>query len=281
MTVETILAKFKKDESNNISAFKGKSGSNRYQISLDISKRISNPHKIQQRSTSLCGAVVFLQCIAKKHPEVYAQYIIDLFEKGEASIGKLQVKPSRACKSLFKDTIPRATIVDVDWIGLASLRDSTNTLFNYDHPSDQLAGITTPGCLAGWFKKTELFGSVENETNLIFDKGSRNLLQANLRYSTDYHVCLFVGSKILVTADNIKLKKGSAPADHWVILNSKVLLDNMPANLDMTSQVDVQDKKISFNIQTWGNNQMPVNKANTSLKVSEFLDYYYGYVCVK
>lgn len=243
MTVETILTKFKRNKPSSKSAFKGINTSSRHQIALDISTRINNPYRIQQRDTSLCGAVVFLQCIAKKHPEIYAQYIIGLFEKGEASIGNLQVKPSNACKSLFENTIPRSSIVNVDWIGLASLRDSTNTFLNYSHPSDQLAGITTPGDLAGWFKKTKLFSSVENETNLLFDKNAKNLLQANLRYSTDYHVCLFVGSKVLVTANNTQLKKGRTPADHWVILNSKMLLDNMPANLDITSQVDIQDKK--------------------------------------
>ena len=278
MNIELLLSDFEKRGRNGDNAFIGITS--RHQIRIDINKRVKYPATINQGYSSLCGPTVFLQCIAKTHPEIYVRYIIDLFEKGEASIGKLKVKPGSDCKSLFKKNITRQVMTKIDWIGLASLRDSSNIFFDYGKPSDEFAGITTPGCLAGWFKKTGLFNNVINNTNLIFDKSSENLLEANKYRKEGYQVCLFLGSKILYTSNAFKLKKGTVPADHWAILNSQILLNRMPTPI-CTEKLGIEDKKISFNLQTWGEAEYPVTKINPQLKVSEFLDYYYGYVCVK
>jgi hypothetical protein len=60
----------------------------------------------------------------------------------------------------------------VDWVALASLRDSTNLFSDYQSHTNAAAGITLPGTLAGWFSASG-FSQVENRTNLVFDSDLR------------------------------------------------------------------------------------------------------------
>ncbi|XOZ32373.1 hypothetical protein ACMDCT_09150 [Halomonadaceae bacterium KBTZ08] len=239
-----------------------------------LRERINTPHKISQQGTSLCGPSVYLYVLAKQYPAVYAQYIVDLFSKGEARIGNLVVKPSKACRS-YDYSEESVRIHPVDWIGAASLRDSSNAIFAYDHPSDAASGITLPSHLESWFK-TSGFASSTRNTNLIFDKGIGNLAKASLKFDSGHNVCLFVGATMLYSS----AKKGLVPADHWVVMNSRPLIDGKPLSpaLIKRNPDDLSDRKISFDVYTWGHKAWSVNKFRRNLTVAEFLDYYYGFV---
>jgi hypothetical protein len=80
--------------------------------------RVAGLSQIHQRGSSLCGPASFMYAIATDKPHVYVKYIIDLYEQGEAAIGNLRVKPGADCKNYKAERI-----TDIDWIGLASLRD--------------------------------------------------------------------------------------------------------------------------------------------------------------
>lgn len=108
-----------------------------------------------QDRTSLCGPAVFFYALLMDRPDLYARSIIDLWETGETTIGRLHIKPSYACcnPKNFSNKAPGDRIPPIDWISLASLRDSENELLNYDSPDDQAAGITFPGAIESWFVK--------------------------------------------------------------------------------------------------------------------------------
>ena len=55
--------------------------------------RIAHPKKQNQSAASLCGPAAFLYCVLEEHPEIYTQYVIDLYKTGEGRLGKLHVKP--------------------------------------------------------------------------------------------------------------------------------------------------------------------------------------------
>lgn len=251
---------------------------NRGKITQQLRDRVTNPSKINQQMSSLCGPAAFLYIIAKDSPNKYAKYIIDLYEQGEATIGKLKVKPGSDCKN-YK--IPPNAIEEVDWIGLASLRDSENAVFDYQSVGDQFAGITLPGHLTQWFQDSG-YTQVENKTNLVFDKNLHTLLQAHQKNQSGSSVCLFVGANIFSGRP-----KGSAPADHWVVLNSNIQIDNKPVTSLLAKGAQVDDdetlfsKKIDFSVYTWGRSNYSVNAIKQNVTVSEFLDYFYGYVSAK
>lgn len=106
-----------------------------------------------QQDTSLCGPAAFFYALLMDRPDLYAQAITELWETGETKIGGLHIKPSYDCRnpSNFSDSTEGDRISAIDWISLASLRDSENAFMDYDSPGDQVAGITLPGKLKSWF----------------------------------------------------------------------------------------------------------------------------------
>lgn len=74
---------------------------------------------------------------------ISARYVIDLFEKGKAPIGRIFVEPGSDVRSYS----PPSSMEQVDWMTMASLRDSENFLFDDDEESGAFAGITMP---ANW-----------------------------------------------------------------------------------------------------------------------------------
>jgi hypothetical protein len=215
----------------------------------------------------------------EKKAKIYVQCIVDLYNKGHGSLGGLLVNPGNDCMN-YK--MPGVKMSPVDWIGLASLRDSSNALLDYDSVKDQMSGITTPGSIKKWFEKSG-FSSVYQNTNLIFDKGLNTLFEANTKYQSGASTCLFIGSSVFSN-----LKKGKAPADHWVVLNSAITLDGklassikpLYANNTINSD-DIMKMKIDFNVYTWGRANYKITTLSKSLTVNEFLDYFYGYVSAK
>lgn len=107
--------------------------------------RVNNPDAVSQGMSSLCGPASLMYMLLLKRPDVYVQYAIDLYVTGKASIGRLRITPGDGCRRSSA-----GGMAPVDWITLASLRDSSNDLFAYDSPSDEFAGITLPGSLTGW-----------------------------------------------------------------------------------------------------------------------------------
>jgi hypothetical protein len=240
--------------------------------------RIRLPNLMDQGSASLCGPAVFLFAVLRKNPNVFAKYVIDLYETGQGKIGGLVVSPGIDCRSYR----PAATaIAAVDWVALASLRDSSNLFSDYQTHTNEAAGITLPGTLAGWFSAAG-FSQVENRTNLVFDSDLLTLLKAGQLYTSGAYVCLFIGANLLSGQPS-----GDAFPDHWVALTSAVQIDGAPTthliSLGEKLKYDnaVAGKPVSFNVYTWGDASRSVTKYRAGLKVKNLLSYFYGYVAAK
>ena len=61
--------------------------------------RVNDPRKQNQSAASLCGPAAFFYCVLNYKPELYVQYVIDLFTTGKARIGSLMVEPSLGCRA--------------------------------------------------------------------------------------------------------------------------------------------------------------------------------------
>jgi len=136
-----------------------------------LRERVTDPTKQNQGAASLCGPAAFFYCVLNYKPELYVQYVIDLFTTGKAHIGSLKVEPSLPCR-VYQP--PADKIAPVDWIALASLRDSENTIMDYASADDTVAGITRPGTLASWFRDIG-YQNVRDDTNYYFCKGAKEI----------------------------------------------------------------------------------------------------------
>jgi hypothetical protein len=203
---------------------------NRADVVDGLRVRIQQPFKVDQSAASLCGPAAFFYCLLEEHPELYAQYVIDLYNAGEAYINGLHVKPSAGCRGYAP---PPAKIHPVDWIALASLRDSENTLLDYSSADDTAAGITMPHSLANWFNKIGWRG-VRNNTNVFFTKGRDEINECARDFNAGRRVCLFINMQML---DAFKFAHHSVTPDHWVVL---------------TKRPTIQNDLLSFGVYTWG-----------------------------
>ena len=254
-------------------------GISRSAFAFDLMNRLNSPSLLDQRVTSLCGPAVFLYNVLLKQPEMFARYVIDLYEKGQGTLGSLVVKPGGDCRNY---RVVGSKIQPVDWVALASLRDSSNAVLDYDSPSVEAGGITLPSAVAAWFRAAG-FTSVVNRTNLFFDSDLWTLLKADQARGAGAAVCLFIGANLLTGSED-----GRAIPDHWVGLTSALRIDGTStAALMARGEKSVSgDKKlsgtgISFDVFTWGDPGYPARRNRPKLDVATCVDYFYGYVSAK
>jgi hypothetical protein len=220
-----------------------------------LTARIQNPWIQNQGGSSLCGPAALFYCLLNDHPERYVQYVIDLYTTGKATLGKLTVHPGKDCRHYNP---PPNKIAPVDWIALASLRDSDNSVLDYQSADDTTAGITMPHSLAAWFRALG-YNNVHNVTNIFFTKGLNDIESCNQQKWQGRRICLFINDNMLTDAT---AKSRSFAPDHWVVMNS----------VATTAYGNV-----SVALYTWGNPSWPVPRAGT-LAVKHFCHNFYGYV---
>jgi hypothetical protein len=122
--VENMIRKFEKRNDN-----KAFTKIERKKVATQLRERIKDPFLIDQGGASLCGPAVFIYYPAKRRPKQYAQYIIDMYEKGEADIGRLKVKPGGDCKNFKPDAL--YGIMEAEHVKARTLRMNMQTAVKY------------------------------------------------------------------------------------------------------------------------------------------------------
>lgn len=236
------------------------SGSWPHLSSADIIKgarqRLEDPGKIQQGAASLCGPASLLFCLILNNPEAYAWYVTHLWSNGSAKIGSLDVKPGLALRT-YKP--PADKISPIDWMTLASLRDSENAVLSYDSADVQVGGITIPATLSSWLSKSGV-GSGKNSTNLVLTKGKSDIEEAERLRGASNHVCLLINADMLKTSTQ---NNKSIIPNHWVVLTGPVVF--------------LDSDRIALTIFTWGDGSRSVPQTG-DLSLSSFLRNFYGFV---
>lgn len=227
----------------------------RVDVVAGLNDRMADPWKQNQGTASLCGPSAFLYCLMHDRPEIYVQYVIDLFEKGKAKIGSLEIHPSEKCRRYSPNP---NDIAAVDWIALASLRDSENSVFDYSSVKDTASGITMPHSMAAWFRAAG-YGHVKNVTNVFFTKGRSDIDTVHHLTLQMRRVCLFVNMAVVDTPQD--LGRTFSP-NHWVVL--------------LAPGAPVTNDNFNINIYSWGR-EFKVPKT-APMPVKGFCHGFYGYV---
>ncbi len=224
----------------------------RHTLYEEVRDRMMNPWMIDQAATSLCGCAVVLYLTAKYRPGMYSEYVINLYETGDAMLGNLRVTPGKDCKNYT----PVATH-GADWVGLAGLRDSENSIFDYDEEDDRLAGINFPREVHSWFESTG-FTIIDHDTDVV---GTNN--EAALRKAADLKRQGFE-VVILLRARWLQASQPVIPLvpDHWVVL---------------TSDIDLTGPNPVFTCFSWGNPAFELDRTS----IPNWRDYWFGYIAVQ
>ena len=114
---------------------------NRDRVGIDLLMRVGNPSAMDQDKAELCGPVAFLYGLASDTPLTYADFAIELYEKGSSKIGDMLIEPSKGCRNYS----PPSTMSPGDWLTAASLRDFENWWFDVDDVSVGFSAGTSIG----------------------------------------------------------------------------------------------------------------------------------------
>jgi hypothetical protein len=215
-----------------------------------LRERLADATKIDTSNVNLCGPAALFYCVLQDKPELYVKFVIDLFTSGSARLGTISVTPGDDCRNARPD---RAKIAPVDWIALASLRDSENSVLDFDSVDAGAAGITMPNKLADWFTACG-YTQVRNVTNVFFTKGRSELDTLHQLVLQHRRVCLFVNTNMLQSKNNTSR---SFSPNHWVVL---------------ISGGGVSNDSTSVKVFSWG------DTPTVSLSVDNFSKNFYGFV---
>lgn len=239
-------------------------GSN-YHITNATLPAINNPTESyypDQGPTSLCGPAAFFYCLLIDRPDLYVKCVIDLWEKGEVKIKNLTIKPSEDCKKPKSLENDRYKINGIDWITLASLRDSKNIIFRYNEASDQAAGITLAGALKEWFLKVGaklLFSNVTYGLHIGKDE-----LLCLVKYKQQYsqaHIVSLVNAG-LFSNEKTFLKFKS----HWIVWKTA------PQSNGKDIDLNIKNAAITQEVVTWGE----IDRKLDQPTLADYLSYNFG-----
>jgi len=230
----------------------------RDKVGIDLLMRVGNPGIMYQDHAGLCGAFAFMYSLASDTPLTYVDFAIDLYEKGAASIGNLDVSPSRSCRNAS----PPSSMSPADWLTAASLRDSTNWWFDVDHDEksfwNDLAAGATVGDIEDWFEQSGYI-DVKSKDNTLFSLGSSDIDDLNRYYNEGRRIVLSINSAMLSAA---KQSENTYRHNHLVGLTSAIA--RTPQGVQLT-------------LFTWGQGKYMIPQGGP-LSETDFLDKLYGYV---
>ncbi len=236
-------------------------------------KNNAYPH---QGLTGFCGPAAFMYALLMDRPDLYKQYIIDLWLFGKADLGNLKIKASKMVKKptdLTHQDSGKTRIPAIDWISMASLRDSSNLFFSSASASCmQIGDITGPNSLDNWFQGvgskriymniSPFFGPSKFIPGVITMK---DVLKFNQYIEKGHHAVLLIGSALLAPEGNqsffTKFK------NHWIVAVEPFKIAETELIID---EEIILDTNVSVKIFTWGE----VKKYQFPLR--KLLRYWYG-----
>lgn len=218
-------------------------------IEEQVKNRFNQVTFPDQNASSLCGPAAFFYCLQMDRPDVYAQAAKELWQFGKTKIGALEIAPGDGCRhpegSFFRNGT-RPKILGLDWMTLASLRDSENSILDFDTLDSPVAGITLWQTLTEWFEKA---GYVKVFSNVgVTQAGIQGMQDLNNYVQKGYKVVSLINDSLLEGSSS---ERATYPT-HWIVWDGPVTEDsNRNMHLELFSWGEVSDRikketKLSF-----------------------------------
>ncbi|MBE8610768.1 MULTISPECIES: hypothetical protein [Psychrobacter] len=229
-------------------------------VNKELVDRLALKTYPDQGTSSLCGPATLFYCLLIDHPKLYKQAVAELWKDGKTSINQLNIKPfdARKAEELFQPDDITLRVSAIDWMTLAGLRDSWNSILCYDSPLKQVAGITTPGEIKDWFR---LAGYRVKDA--YYAPSVKNFIEIN-NYVKDskYHVISLVDSRIISTQN----KAFFVYPNHWIVWKDALRTSNKPITDNLT-----YSDNVSFKLFSWGDPNMSTHADLSYVKFSAYI----------
>lgn len=192
-----------------------------------------------QNSASTCGPAAFYYCIQMDRPDVYAQAARELWGYGKTKIGTLTISPGEGCKhpsGTFYTSDGKPRILGLDWMTLAGLSDSENTVLSFDTLDSPVAGITMWQTLTEWFEKAGYEKVFSNVAPV--QAGIQGIRDLNEYAQKGYRVVTLINDGLLKRSDS-----NLTVPTHWIVWDGPATQDSSGyMHLDLFSWGNVYDQ---------------------------------------
>lgn len=226
-----------------------------------------------QDQSMFCGPAALFYCIQQDRPDLYQQIINELWQSGKTKIGSLKMEVDNSVrhpKGFFREN-GKPKIPAIDWITMASLRDTENTaLFSINSPSagflwwNWAGAVTMWNVLEKWFKKAGASKKYDNIS--IAHSNLQDICNLNKYINEDTHLVTLIGSGMLAE-DNPQFK------NHWIVWKDKLKVKNSEEKEEEVTISTPLSSLIALEIFSWGKVE---NRIRNGLTLGEFLKYIYG-----
>lgn len=214
----------------------------RRDVADSLRVRVDDPDKIDQFSTNTCGVASFVRNWAIDDPVGYAWLGIQLYETGRGRIDNPRSKSVKIISSheaLRKHPLPQDSqgrpMDSADWIILASVRHSYNSVMQYPDPvfGEAISAINFPGDVVGLFRAAG-YQKIVDGTNWWSSRGYENAMKAGQLCDSGWRVVLLINARLL-DEDRFSSTALVTSSDHWVVL---VDPEKLPGSSSASSSSD-------------------------------------------
>ncbi|MBV6691216.1 hypothetical protein [Serratia quinivorans] len=217
-----------------------------------------------QYYSMLCGPAAFYYCLMMDRYDVYEQLVWDLWSHGKAMLGEWLLQPNvntMKVRDLFAGmSHPRVSAID--WITMASLRDSSNNLLKYESVGDKVSAITLWGDIEKWMLNAgahKIFSNISMYHSNLSDVCKLNSLMSN-----NVHILSLISAGMLQQGADVPFK------DHWIVWDGELKLAN---GQRITNETNLEEL-VSLRLFSWG--EVKDNSLRASLTLGEFLRHTFG-----
>ncbi|BAZ10983.1 hypothetical protein NIES4071_28070 [Calothrix sp. NIES-4071] len=230
------------------------------QLVSEMRLRLNDPFQINQGTQPFCGPAAIVFELVRKQPLRYIQICRSLFETGSCNLMTIKIAASQT----LRRSNGRLRMSQSDWMILAALRESENSIFNIEAEAPDIirniAGMTKPWEMRGWarellsyrnsnFRYTYLFGEFQ-----ALQEASKAVAAGGVAFA-------------LVTADG--LLRGKTPflplPTHWISILGNISIKGGDWFSD-------ENGRISLDVYSWG------RQYHINLDEAPFEDYFWGVV---
>ena len=235
-------------------------------IVAEMRARVSNPFTVNQGQQPFCGPASVLFELIRKQPLRYVQMCRNLFEVGCFQSLTKTIQASNRLRDSSKGNLRMG---QVDWMVLATLRESENLIFPVEPEAPEilrgLGGMTKSWEMKGWVREVLGYAQVRyDHTYLLRDIKT-------LRRAADVIASGGVAFA-LVTAEGLLGKKTPSRADmpiaypnHWI-----TLLGNIDIQSGSGGKGD--NGRVSFDVYTWA------RKLHVDVDEAPFKRFFWGVI---
>lgn len=186
---------------------------------FELTTRLDHFDYPDQGSTSLCGPAALFYSLLMDRPDIYEQSARELWKYGTTKIGRLRITPGDNCKKpsgSFYYENGTVKVRGLDWITLASLRDSENSIFSYSSAEDEAAGVTMWGKLSEWFEKAGYQKVFDNIS--LSSSNLKDIIDLNEYQKKGYLVVSLISAGMLLGLPN----QDTSNKNHWIVWSGEL-----------------------------------------------------------